>query len=224
MSHRNAASTCRSRQGRLRQPLVDYLTVKFILTFVENWHDRWAETALGELRRLGLNTVGNWSQWEIAREAGYPYVRPLSLEFPGTETVYCDFPDVFADSFADVELDAWTERLTDAAREELAAFSEMMVDEFYRVLSEACRAVDPNHLNFGTRYAYVIGDWALAEMSYVDIFSINCYEDRELAANGSMPRCRSGSGTSARSTSVWPPPGSVASKIRRSGPTPTGRI
>lgn len=216
----------------------------------------WTEITLHRLRRLGFNTVGNWSEWRIAREADYPYVRPISLEFPTVDAIYRDFPDVFADgfteaarsfaeplaetrqdpavignflgnepewgfgdetpaagmlytteacatrselrlflenryvgdelaeawemdvSFADVEAGRWRESLADAARSDLRDFSGVMVDEFYRVLSEACRDVDPNHLNLGARYAYVPGDWALRGMSHVDVFSVNCYEER----------------------------------------------
>ena len=32
----------------------------------------WTKIALAELRRLGFNTVGNWSDWQIAREARLP--------------------------------------------------------------------------------------------------------------------------------------------------------
>ena len=28
---------------------------------------------LGELRRLGFNTVANWSDWQIAKKAAFPY-------------------------------------------------------------------------------------------------------------------------------------------------------
>jgi len=239
------------------QPLVDYLTANLVRAFGEEWHDQWEDVVFGQLRQIGFNTVGNWSEWESARAARFPYVRPLRLEFPGVETVYRDFPDVYSEAFheaaaafaeplestrddsamigyflgneptwgfaeetpaagmlyttetcetrvelrsfleeryngnaaladawdmdislADVESGRLTEPLTDAARADLTAFSEVMVDEFYRVLSQACRDVDPNHLNLGTRYAYVPGDWALQGMSHVDVFSINCYAER----------------------------------------------
>jgi len=243
------------------EPLVDYLRANLVRAFGADWHDRWADLVLGQLRDLGFNTVANWSEWEVAREAGVPYVRPLSLRvFDDEHAVYRDFPDVFSErfheaarefaeplaetrddpamvgyflgneptwgfaeetpaagmlytteacetrvelrsfledrydgdaeladawgmdaSFDDVESGRWSEHLTDAAREDLEAFSEVMVDEFYRVLSEACRDVDPNHLNLGTRYAYIPGEWALRGMSHVDVFSVNCYEQRLLA-------------------------------------------
>jgi len=243
--------------GTRGQPLVNYLGANFGRAFGADWHGQWADIALSQLRRLGFNTVGNWSEWEIAREAGVPYVRPLRLEFPGTETIYRDFPDVYADgfresaeefaqplaetkddpaligyflgneptwafadetpaagmlyttdscatrtelrsflearydddaaladawemavTFADIESGRWDEHLTDAARTDLADFSEVMVEEFYRVVSEACRAVDSNHLNLGTRYPYIPGDWAIPGMRHVDVFSANCYEQQ----------------------------------------------
>ena len=83
----------------------------------------------------------------------------------------------------DVDLDAvasgsWEDPLTDAAMNDLEAFSEIMVDRFYRVVGEACREVDPNHLNLGTRYPGLPSDWALSGMRHVDVFSINCYQER----------------------------------------------
>lgn len=237
---------------------LNYLATNMIRAFgAEEWRGRWADVALGQLRELGFNTVGNWSEWEDASEAGVPYVRPLSLRYPETPTIYRDFPDVYDDriredaatiadplaetsddpaligyflgneptwGFADEtpaagmlyttetcatreELASWAraryeddaaladawhldvtfddlahgefeDPLTDAAREDLEEFSQIMVDRLYRILSEACREVDPDHLNLGTRYAYVPGDWALAGMHHVDVFSINCYSER----------------------------------------------
>jgi len=79
---------------------VDYLVANLIRAFgPDDWRDVWAETALGRLRELGFNTVGNWSDWEAASEAGVPYVRPLEVDFPGTPMVFRDFPDVYHDSF-----------------------------------------------------------------------------------------------------------------------------
>jgi hypothetical protein len=87
--------------NRGRQPLLNYLAANFIRTFgPDEWHDRWAEIALAELRRLGFNTVANWSEWEIARDAGFPYVRPLNLSWRRSKMVYRDFPDVFHPDFA----------------------------------------------------------------------------------------------------------------------------
>ncbi len=81
--------------------LVDYLQANLMRTFGPNaWPIEWAKIALAELRRTGFNTVGNWSDWEVARAAGFPFVRQLEkLENPRTATVYRDMPDVFDPQF-----------------------------------------------------------------------------------------------------------------------------
>ena len=72
----------------------------------------------------------------------------------------------------------WTMPLTEAAQRDLADFSEVMVTRFFTTLSDACRAVDPNHLNLGVRYHTVPPAWALAGMKRFDVFSMNCYRER----------------------------------------------
>jgi len=81
-------------------------------------------------------------------------------------------------TFAGVAQGHWRVPLTDAARRDLDAFSSVMVERFFRVLSEACRAVDPNHLNLGVRYYTVPPKWAMAGMRHFDVFSLNCYRER----------------------------------------------
>ncbi len=236
---------------------LNYLIANLIRAFGGDWHDKWARLALGELRRLGFNTVGNWSEWKIARAAGIAYVRPLDREFSGVPRVFRDFPDVFhpdwpaeVERFAEqlrdtrddpaligyflmneptwgfaedtpaagmlyntpscetrralaeflrerygsqaalegawgkgVAFDAvaegkWSRRLTDRAKADLEEFSTRMVDRLFTSLSEACRRVDPNHLNLGARYGTAPPDWALKGMHSFDVFSFNCYENR----------------------------------------------
>ncbi|UCF35588.1 MAG: hypothetical protein JSU96_12190 [Acidobacteriota bacterium] len=96
-----------------RGKFVNYLTANLIRAFgSEAWHEKWGEVALAELRRLRFNTVGNWSEWEFARDAGFPYVRPLSFRPSRSKLVYRDFPDVFDPNF---EADAadYANRLSD---------------------------------------------------------------------------------------------------------------
>ena len=72
----------------------NFLAANLIRTFSpETWYDRWAGIALGELRGCGFNTVANWSDWQIARKAAFPYVRPLSLRCSHCRTIYRDFPE-----------------------------------------------------------------------------------------------------------------------------------
>jgi len=237
---------------------VDYLVANLVRAFGEEWREAWTETALGQLRRLGFNTVGNWSDWEAASDAGVPYVRPLDVSFPETPLVYRDFPDVYHESFPEdaAEIasqleasvgdpamigyflgnepdwraggdllaaailrsdedsatrrelvdwlaerhgegglaDAWKSDVTLAdlragawrpdgdlpgpARDDLERFSSRLVDRLYRVLSEACREVDPDHLNLGNRLVDVPREWVLAGMDHVDVLTCNCYRRR----------------------------------------------
>lgn len=66
----------------------------------ERWRESWAVVALGELRRLRFNTVGNWSEWEYAARARFPYVRPLTFRAGRSGWIYRDFPDVWHPEFA----------------------------------------------------------------------------------------------------------------------------
>jgi hypothetical protein len=243
---------------RRRRAGINYLAANFIRAFSqETWYERWADVALGELRRLGFNTVANWSDWQIAKKAAFPYVRPMDLRYKRCQPIYRDFPDVYHPGFAqDVEEFAaqlketrddpafigyflmnepnwgfssespaagmlfttpkcatrkalaeflreryntdqalsnawaipatfaavaenqWKTPLTQVAKTELASFSAVMVEKFFKDLSEACRRVDPNHLNLGIRYHTVPPSWALEGMRSFDVFSMNCYESR----------------------------------------------
>jgi hypothetical protein len=79
---------------------INYLTANLIRAFgAETWREKWAEVALAELRRLRFNTVANWSDWEWARKAQFPYVRPMSFRPRRSRLVYRDFPDVFDPAF-----------------------------------------------------------------------------------------------------------------------------
>ncbi len=239
-------------------PTVNYLAANLIRAFgSETWYENWAAITLAELRRLGFNTVANWSDWPVAQRAAFPYVRPLHPEFPNTPLIYRDFPDVFDPGFAQdaaafaeqlrataddpamigyflmneptwgfatetpaagmlfntdggaaraaladwleqkygsdaalaaawdmsVTVDAmragaWRTPLTAAAQADLATFSEMMVEMLFVGLSDACKVVDPHHLNLGARYYTAPPRWAVRGMRCFDVFSMNCYQER----------------------------------------------
>jgi len=83
-----------------RTTVVNYVAANIIRALgAEDWHRKWAEIALAELRRLRFNTVGNWSDWQWARESHFPYVRPMGFTPRRTSFVYRDFPDVFHPEF-----------------------------------------------------------------------------------------------------------------------------
>jgi len=89
---------------------INYLAANFIRTFGAGWYDKWAAITLAELRRLGFNTIANWSDWEIARKARFPYVRPLAWGRREAPFVYRDFPDVF-DPHWDADVQRFGEQL-----------------------------------------------------------------------------------------------------------------
>ncbi len=243
--------------GQRSTEAVDYLRANLIRAFGADWHAQWGAIALGEMRRLGFNTVANWSDWQIAKAGGFPYVRPLDARLKRTPEVYRDFVDVFDPAFEpdcrdfaqqlletrddpamigyflmnepkwgfaiespaagmlfttetcharanlaehlktkygdsagltkawgmDTTLEAigrgkWSKPLSAAAKSDLEAFSTVMIERLFHILSAACRAVDPDHLNLGARYYTLPPEWALAGMTCFDVFSINSYTDR----------------------------------------------
>jgi agarase len=55
-------------------------------------------------------------------------------------------------------------------------FLTRLAERYFRVTSEAIRAADPNHMNFGCRFAYVPPQPVIAAVAkYVDAISFNCY-------------------------------------------------
>jgi len=90
------------RPGRANARFVNFLAANFIRVFGrEGWREKWAAIALAELRRLRFNTVANWSEWEFAARASFPYVRPLNFRGARSGAIYRDFPDVFHPGFED---------------------------------------------------------------------------------------------------------------------------
>lgn len=61
---------------------------------------------------------------------------------------------------------------------DLEAFSTLMVDHLFTVLTSACHKVDSHHLNLGARYYTIPPDWCLTGMRSFDVFSFNCYRQR----------------------------------------------
>jgi len=248
-----------ARNGRAGSKAVNYLAANMIRALGrEGWQDKWAQTALGEMKKLRFNTVGNWSEWEYAAKARFPYTRPMSFRGARSGMVYRDFPDVFHPEFeqdaadfgaqlqdtakdpaflgyflmneptwafsselpaagmvyntescatrgelakflrtqydGDAALAAgwktpgatfervsrgkWQGVLTREALVDLKAFSLVMVERYFQTISEACRKVDPYHLNLGMRWQGVPQDWAVPGMKFFDVFTLNCYQEK----------------------------------------------
>ena len=88
-----------SDRGKYMQ--ADFYKFNLMRVFGSEWKGKWETITSGQIREFGINTIGNWSNIEYARRAEIPYVLPLS-RFPSTEVkLFRDFPDVFADEYAD---------------------------------------------------------------------------------------------------------------------------
>lgn len=234
---------------------INFLGVNFIRAFgPQAWKENWATITMAELRRIGFNTVANWSEWTYAKRESFPYVRPMSFSPKRIKLLYRDFPDVFDPEYRDDAADyasqlsntaddpaligyflmnepkwgfspefpaegmlqnnpdshtrralaaflkerygskqrfarAWnvSAGFDDVARgkrdwvfnekalDDLEAFSEEMVVRFFGSLHNACKQVDPNHMNLGIRYAGVPKPFSIKGMSSFDVFSMNSY-------------------------------------------------
>ena len=65
--------------------------------------------------------------------------------------------------------------LSDAAKRDLKEFSVILLDAYVGIISKACRAADPNHMNLGMRWAWISDPDLVTGWRYFDVFSINCY-------------------------------------------------
>lgn len=65
--------------------------------------------------------------------------------------------------------------LSAQARDDLKAFSRILLDAYVGVASKACREADPNHMNLGMRWAWISDPDLVTGWEYFDVFSINCY-------------------------------------------------
>lgn len=81
----------------------------------EGWREKWARIALSEMKKMRFNTVGNWSEWEFAAKAQFPYVRPMSFSGARCGLIYRDFPDVFHAGFEQDATDYAAQLKTTAA-------------------------------------------------------------------------------------------------------------
>jgi hypothetical protein len=96
---------------------INYLAANIIRSVGHSdWRDKWAQIAIAELKRLRFNTVGNWSEWEFAQKAKFPYVRPLSFRASRSGWIYRDFPDVFHPQF-DADAAAYAAQLGTSAND-----------------------------------------------------------------------------------------------------------
>lgn len=87
-------------EGRRREGvLFSFLKANLYRVFGGEGYECWKKLIIGQLRRYGMNTLGNWSDEALFSCSGLPYVASLP-EFPGTEkNIFRDFPDVLSEEY-----------------------------------------------------------------------------------------------------------------------------
>jgi hypothetical protein len=93
------AKFAESLSGNEKTKNMDFYRSNLIRVFGNEWKIRWSKMTAGLMRKLNVNTVGNWSDIDFARQNNLAYVLPLR-GFPSTKIlVYRDFPDVFSEEY-----------------------------------------------------------------------------------------------------------------------------
>lgn len=89
----------RGRSCRRRPQTFSFLKANLYRGLGEHWYEAWRDMIGGQLRKYGMNTLGNWSDERLLGTIGIPYVTSLP-EFPSTsQNIFRDFPDVFSDEY-----------------------------------------------------------------------------------------------------------------------------
>ena len=85
--------------GEIRREgvMFSYERLNLKRAFGENWYEAWQRMITGQLKRMGMNTLGNWSDENLFGRM--PYVASLP-EFPATRhLIFRDFPDVLSPEY-----------------------------------------------------------------------------------------------------------------------------
>jgi hypothetical protein len=86
-------------EERKGESMFDFFKSNLIRAYGEEWETRWQKMTVGLMKTYGINTIGNWSDFNFVQRAQMPYVYPLA-DFPSTSIkLYRDFPDVYADEY-----------------------------------------------------------------------------------------------------------------------------
>ena len=91
----------RANWGEVERPggtLFSYERWNLYRAFGESWEEAWQSMIVGQLKRMGMNSLGNWSDSRLFGRM--PYVTSLP-EFPATaHCIFRDFPDVLSPEYA----------------------------------------------------------------------------------------------------------------------------
>ncbi len=90
-----------------------FYSANLLRKYGDDWRTAWKEMTSNRLRNWGFNTIGNWSDGEICKESGIPYVVSFALgeglrNMEGANGYWGYLKDVFDPRFADVVDEAVT--------------------------------------------------------------------------------------------------------------------
>ena len=118
---------------------------------------------------LMLQSCGDtYSRREFINDMKRGYANDIHLFNKGWGTAFGSF---------DALHKPYTGQYSHEAVQCLNDFTKKLFRQFIKVFALACRAVDPNHLNLGLRWAWIASDNFYEGAEFVDVFSINCYSD-----------------------------------------------
>ena len=81
--------------------MIDFMRINMMRVNGAAWKKKWEETTVGLLKRWRVNTVANWSDYDVGRRHKIPYVINMS-RFPTTSLkLFRDFPDVFDPAYGE---------------------------------------------------------------------------------------------------------------------------
>ena len=98
----------------------------------------------------------------------------LKKKYPSVEALNSAWASDY-ESFEKISSKTDTRRFSDKAREDLFDFTRELIRRYVRIPAEAAKAVDPNHLNLGVRWAWLSSPALSAGSEYYDVYSFNCY-------------------------------------------------
>ncbi len=85
--------------NRRRKRMFSFFKANLYRAFGEYWYEKWESMMSCQLKKYGMNTLGNWSDSQILGKMDIPYVTSLP-EFPATkQSIFRDFPDVFDEEY-----------------------------------------------------------------------------------------------------------------------------
>jgi hypothetical protein len=100
----------------------------------------------------------------------------LQDEYGCIESLNEDFKTDFKDFGAVLDAGINT-KISESGVKELDKFSKILIREFIKIPALALKKADGDHLNLGIRYAFISNDDLFEGKEYLDVFSINCYDD-----------------------------------------------